>query len=193
MQIGQNSEKNSKHAIHLDDTVAEINPDIHIESRLANSKSAPMIKVPSSRAADLLSASRLLNNIRSVKTLHHQLLDIILSQFAPLNAFVAVRKEDCGPMDMEAGRKISSESIKISDLMMADKIKEATEKNRYILVPQMPRGKIRSAIIAPILNGRQCHGFLYANNSTMHEPYDMADLDYLMLISIHAAALMEIL
>ena len=96
-------------------------------------------------------------------------------------------------MDIEAGRKISSESVKFEELMMTEKINEAITKNRYILVPQMPRGKVRSAIIAPILNSRNCHGFLYANNSTMHEPYEMADLDYLMLISIHTAALMEVI
>ena len=48
-------------------------------------------------------------------------------------------------------------------------------------------------ILIPILNGRKCHGILYASNSSMHEAYTMADLDYLMLISIHAAAMMELI
>lgn len=186
-------EAGHKTAIHLDETIAEINPDIHTDIRVANSKSAPMIKIPASRTKDILSASCSLSKVRSMKSLHRQLLDIILGQFAPLNAWVALRKDDDGPMDLEGGRKISSETLNLSDLMMAERIKEATEKKHYIIVPQLPRGKVRSVIIAPILNGRKCHGVLYANNSSMHGAYSMADLDYLMLISLHAAAILELI
>jgi len=190
----ENSENDShKTAIHLDDTIAEINPDIHAEVRVANSKSAPMIKIPAYRTKDILKASCSLSKVRSMKSLHRQLLDIVLSQFAPLNAWMALRKDDEGPMDLEGGRKISSETVKHADLMMPERIKEATEKKHYIIVPQLPRGKVRSVIIAPILNGKKCHGILYANNSSMHAAYTMADLDYLMLISIHAAAIMELI
>jgi len=183
----------TKTPIHLDDTVAEINPDTHTEFRVANSRNAPMIKIPPTRTNDILNTCRSLNNVRNLKALHRQLLDIVLSQFAPLNVWIALRRDDQGPMDIEGGRKISSESITLADLMMTEKIKEATEKNRYILVPQMPRCKIRSVIIAPIINGKKCHGVIYANNSTMHGAYDMADLDYLMLIAIQAAAVMELI
>lgn len=192
--LSENDENDNKKApIHLDDTVAEVNTDIHTESRIPNARSAPMIKIPPTRAKDFLNASRSLNKVRNLKALHRQLLDIVLSQFAPLNAWVALRKDDQGPMDIEGGRKISSESVSLADLMMTDQIKVATEKNKYILVPQLPRCKIRSVIIAPIINGKKCHGVIYANNSTMHGAYDMADLDYLMLISIQASALMELI
>jgi len=195
IQIKEDDSENNKQktAIHLDDTIAEINPDIHVDIRVANSKSAPMIRIPAIRAKDILKATCALSKVRSMKSLHRQLLDIVLSQFAPLNAWVALRKEDDGPMDLEGGRKISSEAVKYSDLMMPEKIKEATEKKHYILVPQLPRGKVRSVIIAPILNGRRCHGVLYANNSSMHAAYGNEDLDYLMLLSIHAAAIMELI
>ncbi len=187
-------EKNAKNPpIHLDDTIADFSPDIHAEVRIANSKTAPMIRIPASRTKDILKASCSLSKVRSIKSLHRQLLDIVLSQFAPLNVWVAIREDDDGPMDLEGGRQISSQTVKYDSLMMPDRIKEATEKKHYILVPQLPRGKIRSIIIAPILNGRKCHGVLYANNSSMHEPYTMEDLDYLMLISIHAAAILELM
>ncbi|MBW8016677.1 MAG: FHA domain-containing protein [Planctomycetes bacterium] len=195
IQITDDESENDSHktAIHLDDTIAEINPDIHADIRVANSKSAPMIKIPALRTKDILKASCALSKVRSMKSLHRQLLDIVLSQFAPLNAWVALRKDDDGPMDLEGGRKISSETVKLADLMMAERINEATDKKHYIIVPQLPRGKVRSVIIAPILSGRKCHGVLYANNSSMHEAYTMADLDYLMLLSIHAAAIMELI
>ena len=194
IKIGEGEdEKKSHNSIHLGDTVAEINPDIHTEVRQPNSKTAPMIKIPAFRAEDLLQACRSLRKARSLKSLHGQLVDIVRSQFTPLNSWAALRKEPDGPMDIEGGRKTSSEIIKLDDLMMQDKVNEAIAKKRYILVPQMPKGKVRSAIICPILYQRNCYGALYANNSTMHEAYDMADLDYLMLISIQAAALVEIM
>lgn len=194
IQISEESSENKlkKTAIHLDDTVAGMTPDIHAEIRIANSKSAPMIKIPSTRTKDILNASVIMGKVRSIKSLHRQLMEIVLSQFAPLNVWVAIRTEDDGPMDLEGGKKISSEAITFDSLMMNDKIKEATGKKHYILIPQLPRGKIRSIIIAPILNGRKCYGVLYANNSSMHEPYTMEDLDYLMLLSIQAAAIMEL-
>ena len=193
--ISEESAKDNakKTAIHLDDTIADISPDIHAEIRIANSKSAPMIRIPATRTKDILNATRAMSKVKSMKSLHRQLLDIILGQFAPLNAWVALRKDDEGHMDIEGGRKISSETVKLKNLILPDRIKEATDKKHYILVPQLPRGKVRSVIIAPILNGKKCHGLLYANNSTMHEAYSMEDLDYLMLLSIHAAAIMELM
>jgi pSer/pThr/pTyr-binding forkhead associated (FHA) protein len=195
IEIKDDDAENESHktAIHLDDTIAEINPDIHTDIRVANSKTAAMIKIPASRAKDILKASCALSKVRSMKALHRQLLDVVLSQFAPLHAWVALRKDTDGPMDLVGGRMISSETVKLTDLMMTERITEATNKKHYIIVPQLPRGKVRSVIIAPILNGRKCHGILYANNSSMHEAYTMADLDYLMLISIHAAAMMELI
>ena len=189
--LGTDQESPPKPSIHLDDTISEDTSDISIETRPANSKNAPMIKLPAKRTEDLFKAYRALNNVRSLKNLHTQLLDVILDQFAPLNAFVALRQEDSGPMDIESGRKISSETIKRSDLLAADKINEAIETRHYVLVPKMPKCKIRSAIITPIFNGKHCRGYLYANNSTMHESYSMTDLDYLMIISILAAAKIE--
>ncbi len=55
----------------------------------------------------------------------------------------------------------------------------------------MTNGTIRSVIVTPILRGNQCYGILYAENSTKHERYEMADIDYMVLLSIQAAAVME--
>jgi len=76
---------------------------------------------------------------------------------------------------------------------MAPKITKAMSKSRYILVPQLPRGEVRSIIIAPVLSGKKCYGAVYACNSKQYKPYDMTDLDYLMLLTIQAAAVIEAL
>ncbi len=90
---------------------------------------------------------------------------------------------------------MTSEIIKRSDLIMQPNIAEAIDKHKCVLVPQIPReisqGVIRSAIITPIMREKDCYGALYADNSRDHEHYTMADLDYLLLIAIHTAAIME--
>ena len=72
---------------------------------------------------------------------------------------------------------------------------DAMDKREHILVPQIPReiaqGTIRSAIITPILIEKDCHGAIYADNSREHEHYTIADLDYLMIIAIHTAAIIK--
>ena len=51
IQIKEENNENvsPKTDMHLDDTIAEINPDIHVDIRVANSKSAPVIKIPAIR------------------------------------------------------------------------------------------------------------------------------------------------
>ena len=53
------------------------------------------------------------------------------------------------------------------------------------------RNRIRSAMIAPIVDPTGCFGVLYIDNSMDHGHYDLSDLDYLMLVAIHTAAIIE--
>jgi len=46
-------------------------------------------------------------------------------------------------------------------------------------------------MVAPVLRRSGCFGVLYAENSTDHEHYSREDLDYLILLSILVAAVVE--
>lgn len=187
--------KKRKPSIHLDDTVAQIRPDIHAEIRIPNARNAPLIKIPAKRARDIYRAAKQINNSHSIKDLHSALTDILIAQFASHSVWVSLRKDLDGEMDIEDGRKKTREHITHADLLVHHHIKKAMEKQKYILISQLPRqiadGKIRSVIIAPILAHRNCHGMLYANNSKEHEHYEMADLDYLIMIAAITAAAIE--
>ena len=50
---------------------------------------------------------------------------------------------------------------------------------------------IHSAMIAPVMGQAGCFGALYIDNDMSHEHYTLSDLDYLMLIAIHTAAILE--
>ncbi|MHC5138936.1 MAG: hypothetical protein ACYSOF_03455 [Planctomycetota bacterium] len=83
---------------------------------------------------------------------------------------------------------ISSEHIKRLDLALPASLTEAADKNKCQLVHQLPRQiiarGIRSVIIAPVTVGKSNHGIIYIANSTDHPHYNLADMDYLILISI---------
>ena len=173
--------------IHLDDTIAEGFDDLQQIVRQPGAKNAPPLSFPASRVKDLQKASNSIVRTRGAKELHRVILDLMRSQFFAYNAWAAIRKQAHGPMAVESGRTITSEYVKRYDLAMHMKITHVLEKQKYILIPQIPRrlnpGKIRSVMIAPILKDRKCYGVIYANRSAEHERYCLADMDYLMLLS----------
>ncbi len=185
----------SQPSVEMDDTLVTVRHELATIVRHCTAKEGPHLDLPAKRIRNFSKATRLLCRAASLKQLHTELLDVLRSQFAARDAWVALRKTADGPMDCQGGRRMNSEIIKRSDLIMQQHIAEAIDKHKCILVPQIPReisrGLIRSAIIAPIMRDKDCCGALYADNSRDHEHYTMADLDYLLLIAIHTAAIMQ--
>lgn len=183
-----------KQLLHLDDTIMDTELGINTIVRLPETKDAPQIEIPAARIKDFSWATRRIYNACDLEGLHTLLIEIILKQFAALNAFAQLRKHPSGPMDIEGGRKITTQLLDRSELL-GRYITEAAEKHRYILIPQLPRqiakGTLRSIIVAPVLMDKDCYGVLYSCNSTKHEHYESADLDYLMLLSIQTAAVIQ--
>ena len=184
-------------SIHMDETLFAAKHDLHVEVRQISSRNAAAIKMPIKRAKDFAKATTAICQTGNLKMLQRELLDILLAQFSALDVWVGLRRAADDPMEYEGGRKITSESAKLNNLVGYKYIAQAIEKRKYMLIPELPREitleGFRSAIIAPILRGGDCFGILYAENSTKHEHYVVADLDYLILVSIHTAAVMEIL
>jgi hypothetical protein len=46
-------------------------------------------------------------------------------------------------------------------------------------------------MIAPIVDPTGCFGALYVDNAVDQKQYNLGDLDYLMLLAIHTAAILE--
>lgn len=181
--------------IHLDDTVAGLNTDIQQIIRQPSAKQAPPISFPADRARHITHALKSIMKTTSIGELHSELIHIMHHQFAAHDAWVALTSEPSTEMAIEGGRQISSQKIKKDQLAMPIKISYAIEKQKYMLIPQLPprlqTNRTRSLMIAPILQGRNCLGVLYASNTAEHEPYTLADLDYLMVISMIAESQLE--
>lgn len=183
-------------SIHMDETVMGAKYDeIHAEVRQIGASTTAPIKMPSKRANDFSKAAREICMAPSIKDLYKSLQGVLLGQFAALDVWVGLRREPQGAMEMQGGKKITSESVNLTALVGQQNLTEAIDKSKYMLIPQLPREMtaegIRSAIIAPIIRGKKCYGILYAENSTKHEHYTPADLDYLIILSLLAAAVLE--
>ncbi|MHC4572114.1 MAG: hypothetical protein ACYS0C_08565 [Planctomycetota bacterium] len=85
----------------------------------------------------------------------------------------------------------------MSNVKFNEKITEAVEKDEFLLfvfsrdMSKEKKGQIRSVVIAPIVSQAGCFGVLYANNTFRDDHYSLTDLDYLMLLGFHTAAILE--
>ncbi len=195
IEVDEEEEYTPESSIRMDETIMGAKyEEVHAEIRQECLNAAPF-KMPSKRANDFSKAASEICMAPSIKELYKSLQGILLGQFAALDVWVGLRREPQGAMEMQGGKKITSESVNLTALVGKQNLAEAIDNSKYMLIPQLPMEMtsegIRSAIIAPVLRGGKCYGILYAENSTKHEHYTPADLDYLILVSILAAAVLE--
>ncbi|MBN1816423.1 MAG: FHA domain-containing protein [Sedimentisphaerales bacterium] len=179
----------------MEDTLVMVHHDVTVLERKIDTKSAEEIHLPARRFGDLDRAAATFCRVRDMQELHRGILEVILRQLHAFRAWACLRKNPEQKMDIEGGRDITTVRVDRGQLIMQEIIDNAIEKGHYHLVPQIPRqinqGRIRSAIVAPILRDVGCYGVLYAENSTDHEHYSRQDLDYLILLSILVAAVID--
>jgi len=124
------------------------------------------------------------------------LLDITLEQFSAYHVWCALRKQPAGPMTCHGGKRRDGAPVQLNELQLSQKITQAVEKGQYFVLPSVSaqveaKGRIRSAMVAAIMRPTGCFGVLYVDNAMIHEHYSLSDLDYLMLIAMHTAAIMK--
>jgi GAF domain-containing protein len=85
--------------------------------------------------------------------------------------------------------------VEPGEIEVKSKITQAVDNKEFLLIPRVSSasgtGKTGSAMIAPIMDPTGCFGVLYVDNSADRGPYSLSDLDYLMLLAIHTAAIVE--
>lgn len=166
-----------------------------IERRL-NTADAPPIRIPAQRATDLLQANEKINKVSNADELLLTLLDTTSKQLGTYQNWCALRNKPTGPMTYHAGRTRKGKPVDLSEIKLNEKINDAIDKKRFFLyifsrdMSKEARGQIRSVIIAPIMGPAGCFGVLYANNTFRDDHYSLSDLDYLMLLGMHAATAM---
>ena len=175
--------------------MVEVRHDITTIIRDFESKKADPFHMPARRIGDFIRASATLGRADCIEKLHSLVTELILSQLKAFRAWVGLRRQIEGPMDIQSGRDITTLKVTRQELVMQQLVSDALEMNKYQLVPQVPRemsqGQIRSVITAPIIQDTGCHGVLYAENSTDHGHYTREDLDYMILLSIMVSVIIQ--
>ena len=165
--------------------------------RKIGAEASPPIRLPAQRAVDLLQAIKTICNTASLDELVLAMLSIASRQFGAFHAWCGLKSELTGPITYHAGKNRSGQTVALSDINLSEKISESIERQQFSLYlfsrdqTQAESEKIRSAIIAPVVCADGCLGVLYIDNAIGDEHYSLDDMDYLMLLGMHAAAMMQ--
>jgi predicted component of type VI protein secretion system len=186
--------------IHLEDT-------FHLEAALAipphetvvrktDAGHAPAMRLPAKRLTDFSQAAEALCEADSLDKLLLTLLDITLKQFSAFHVWCALRNHPTGPMTYQAGKNRTGQTVELSDIKLQRKIAQAVEKGQFFVLPRVSaqveeEEAIRSAIIATIMRPNGCFGVMYVDNAMKDKHYSLSDLDYLMLVAMHTAAVLR--
>ena len=190
--------------IHLEDTLvpttgqtgaARTESAREIITRNPNATHSPDIKIPAKRINDFLQATEEICKANGPDELLKALLEITSKQFGAYHTWCALRNLPEGPMTSHAGKGKDGHAVELKDIKVEERITEAIDKGEFVLLPRVStpaeREKIRSSIIAPVIDPSGCFGVLYVDKAMDNQSYNLSDLDYLMLIAIHTAAIVE--
>ncbi len=191
------------------DAEAPIYPEdtLHLEAALTTPKHetvvrrpdaqhAPAMRLAARRLTDFSKATERIFETGSLDELLLTLLDVTLEQFSAYHVWCALRKNHTGPMTCHGGKRRDGSPVQLSELQLGEKITQAVEKGQFFVLPSVSaqmekKDRIRSAMVAAVMRPTGCFGVLYVDNAMIHEHYSLSDLDYLMLIAMHTAAIMK--
>ncbi|MBN1786971.1 MAG: FHA domain-containing protein [Sedimentisphaerales bacterium] len=182
-------------AVSLEDTLHSTLHEPQVVIRHLESTDAPLIKMQAKRGKDFSKAASAVCKSKDINQLVSELVSLLMRQFKAFHVWAALRQGPIDTLDTSKGKKINGEIIKLEDLQLKSRIEEVLNNHYYILVPRLPMQtegeRIQSAVIAPVMCGKDCFGVLYVDNSPDHEHYGPADMDYLILISLMTGAFIE--
>lgn len=204
IEISLESGDGAGEPVHLDDTLipqvrtagaAPAQPTPEIIVRKPDVEHAPDIRLPARRAKEFLQATETICRANGADEVLKALLSILLKDFGAYHSWGALRNVAEGPMTCHAGMSQDGRVLELGEIKVKERVTQAVDKKEFLLIPQVTSAtdepKIRSAMIAPIIDPTGCFGILYVDNAINHEQYTLSDLDYLMLLAIHTAAIVE--
>jgi pSer/pThr/pTyr-binding forkhead associated (FHA) protein len=195
IRVSLEEDENHDLKTEMEETLTGTEPsttrELHTVERKPELHDSPPIKFPSKRIKQYNEILEILSTQKTLNTVYRSLIDVLFRQFTAKDIWIGLRSKPDGPMEIQSGRKNTTENIERVDLAVPASLAEAMAGNKYLLIHQLPRQitvrGIRSVLIAPLMAGTTCYGIIYIENSTEHPHYSLPDLDYLILISIAAA------
>ena len=200
IEIGLDKETIEEAPAHPEDTLhleaALTTPKHETVVRRPDAQHAPAMRLAAGRLTDFSKATEVIFGAESVDNMLLTLLDITIEQFDAYHVWCALRTRPDGPMTCHAGKRRDGSAVQLGELLLSDKITQAVEKGQFVVLPRVSaqmeaKERIRSAMIAAIMRPNGCFGVIYVDNAMVHEHYSLSDLDYLMLIAMHTAAVLK--
>jgi len=157
---------------------------------------APAMRLAARRLTDFAQAIEALGEAKNLDDMVIALLKLSLQQFTAFHVWCGVRSSNSGPITYQAGKRRDGKPVELSELRLAPKITESFEKGQSLVFPQVAAkletsDRIRSAMISSIKRPSGCFGVIYIDNAMVHEHYSLSDLDYLMILAMHTAAVLK--
>jgi len=196
LELNLNDDADIDKPVHLEDTLT-LSRGPQIIVRELDSEQSPPIRFPAGRAKDFMQAANALSQADSTDKVLLLLLNIVTKQFSACNVWCALRNKPSGPMICHGGRGRDGQAVNLENLKLNDKITQAIEKKQFLLFlfprvsQQKPDENLRSVVIAPIIATAGCFGVIYISCALEDEHFSLCDLDYLMLLGIHTATVLE--
>ncbi len=180
--------------LHLEATLTT--PKHETVVRRPDAQHAPAMRLAACRLTDFAKATEVIFDADTVDKLLLTLLDVTMEQFDAYHVWCALRTQPGGPMTCHTGKRRDGAPVQLNELLLNDKITQAVEKGQFLVLPRVSaqmesKERIRSAMIASIMRPNGCFGVMYVDNAMVHEHYSLSDLDYLMLIAMHTAAILK--
>lgn len=180
--------------MHLEATLAT--PPHETVVRNPDASHAPAMRLAAKRLMDFSSATNKICDAASLDELLLTLLDLTLEEFDAFHVWCALRTQAGGPMTCHAGKKKDGSPVDLNQIPLREKVTQAVEKGQFLVMPRVSAQleedeAIRSAMIAAIMRPEGCFGVLYVDNAMKEKHYSLSDLDYLMLVAMHTAAVMK--
>ena len=198
IRVSLEADEDHERQDEMEDTIIgehHVHRDLHTVERKFEALDAPAFKFPPKRMKQYHDMLAAINKHTNMDSLYKSVMDVLFRQFKAKNIWMSFRKNPMGQADIEDGRQITTEHIKRLDLALPASLDEAVSENKYLLIHQLPRQitarGVRSVMITPIFAGKNNHGVIYLANSTDHPHYNLADMDYLILISINIGHIIE--
>jgi len=200
IEIGLDERSIANEAIEADEKVhleaAIATPPHETVVRRPDAGHAPAMRLEAKRLLDFSDAAERICAAASLDDLLLSLLDITLEQFGALHVWCALRTGADGPMICHAGKKSDGSPVDLGQIPLQKKITQAVEKGQFLVMPRVSaqieeNEAIRSALIAAIIRPTGCFGVLYADNAMKAKHYSLSDLDYLMFVAMHTAAVLR--
>ena len=194
-------ESHAEEPIHAEDTLLHLEaalttPKHETVVRKPDAQHAPAMRLAARRLSDFSKATETIFAAGTIDELLLTLLDVTLEQFNAYHVWCALRTQSTGPMTCHGGKRRDNTPVQLNELQLSEKITQAVDKGQFFVLPSVSaqvekKDRIRSAMVAAIMRPDGCYGVLYVDNAMIHEHYSLSDLDYLMLIAMHTAAILN--